>query len=141
LIHHVLVAVDGSDGSRKAAEFARDLVVQLGARLTVLIAVEPPSVASLGAFDATAIRPSSPTPEHLTAADAIAHSLAIPADRLAVAVEVGHPVDVICAQAASLAADLVVVGSSGHGRTGAFLLGSVSDEVVRKAGRPVTVVH
>ena len=37
-------------------------------------------------------------------------------------------------------ADAVVVGTHGHGGTARALLGSVSDEVVRHAGRPVFVV-
>lgn len=41
----------------------------------------------------------------------------------------------------SLAADLVVVGSRGHGRVAEFVLGSVADEVVRSARCPVVVVR
>ena len=47
----------------------------------------------------------------------------------------------ICAQAESLGADLIVIGS--HGRTGLkrFLLGSVAESVVRHAPVPVLVVR
>ncbi len=41
----------------------------------------------------------------------------------------------------SLGADLVVVGSRGHGRVAEFMLGSVADEVVRAARCPVTIVR
>jgi nucleotide-binding universal stress UspA family protein len=39
------------------------------------------------------------------------------------------------------AADMVVVGSHGRGRLGRFVLGSVSDHVVRNAAAPVLIVR
>jgi nucleotide-binding universal stress UspA family protein len=54
--------------------------------------------------------------------------------------ETGHAVTSIVDNAASLGADLIVMGS--HGTTGfeRLLLGSVTDDVLRKAGCPVLVV-
>jgi nucleotide-binding universal stress UspA family protein len=54
--------------------------------------------------------------------------------------ETGDPVEVILRTAAKLPADLIVLGS--HGRTGLarLLLGSVAEQVVRKATCPVLVV-
>ena len=50
----------------------------------------------------------------------------------------GTPADVICERAATLAVDLVVVGSRGLGMLDRLLLGSVSTAVVQRA--PCTVV-
>ena len=50
----------------------------------------------------------------------------------------GNPIDEIVAYADSIDADLIVVGSRGHGAVGARL-GSVSQGVLHKARRPVLV--
>jgi nucleotide-binding universal stress UspA family protein len=54
--------------------------------------------------------------------------------------ETGHAVTSIVDRAASLGADLIVMGSHGTNGFERFLLGSVTDEVLRKAGCPVLVV-
>jgi nucleotide-binding universal stress UspA family protein len=55
-------------------------------------------------------------------------------------VEVGNPAARILEHAASLPADLVVLGT--HGRSGfeRLMLGSVTEKVLRKAGCPVLTV-
>ena len=56
-------------------------------------------------------------------------------------VRIGKPVAQILGLAAEVGADLIFIGS--HGKTGMerFLLGSVSERVVREAGCPVMVVR
>ena len=56
-------------------------------------------------------------------------------------VEVGEPGDVICAVAAEINADLIVVGSHGHGWFQRVLIGSVSTHVLHHAPCPVLVVR
>lgn len=51
----------------------------------------------------------------------------------------GDPADVICSQAESSKADLVIVGKRGERNVGALLLGSVSEKVVHKCTRSVLV--
>jgi nucleotide-binding universal stress UspA family protein len=53
----------------------------------------------------------------------------------------GDPGPAIVEAAAAEEADIVVVGSHGRGRVGRFVLGSVSDHVVRNATAPVLVVR
>ena len=52
----------------------------------------------------------------------------------------GSTVDMILAEADRLHADLIVVGSHGHGAVYDILVGSVSEGVVRRANLPVLVV-
>jgi nucleotide-binding universal stress UspA family protein len=53
----------------------------------------------------------------------------------------GNAAESIVAAAEAEAADLVIVGSHGRGRLGRLLLGSVSEEVTRRAPCPVLVVR
>jgi nucleotide-binding universal stress UspA family protein len=52
----------------------------------------------------------------------------------------GHPVNAIVGYADELEADLIVVGSHRRGGLEPFLIGSVSDGIVRHASMPVLVV-
>ena len=53
----------------------------------------------------------------------------------------GDPGEAIIEAATAESADLIVVGSHGRGTVGRFLIGSVSDHVVRNAQCPVLVVR
>ena len=52
----------------------------------------------------------------------------------------GPTVDTILRQAEKLEADLIVVGSHGHGAVFDMLVGSISSEVIRRSSIPVLVV-
>lgn len=54
---------------------------------------------------------------------------------------VGHAAEVIAAQAATQAPDLVVMGSHGHSTLGTVILGSVSAGVLAKCTAPVLLVR
>jgi len=58
-----------------------------------------------------------------------------------VAVESGDPADEILMSAKKHEADTIVLGYKGYGKEGRFLLGSVTDKVVRHAGVSVLVVR
>jgi len=53
----------------------------------------------------------------------------------------GRPADEIVAYADSMDADLIVVGSRGHGPLTSALIGSVSRGVLRESRRPVLIVR
>jgi nucleotide-binding universal stress UspA family protein len=63
-----------------------------------------------------------------------------PALRASLEVLSGDPVDAIVRRAAELEADLIVVGSHRRGALERLLVGSVSEDIVRRAGAPVLVV-
>jgi nucleotide-binding universal stress UspA family protein len=60
--------------------------------------------------------------------------------RVTTGVVVGQPAHEIARQAELRAADVVVLGSHGHGLVRRFLLGSVADKVIRQAPCAVLVV-
>jgi nucleotide-binding universal stress UspA family protein len=70
-----------------------------------------------------------------------AERLAAPGRTVEQQVLSGRPSTVLCDEAHSLGADLIVVGSRGHGPISSMLLGSVSAEVVDHAARPVLVAR
>ena len=143
-IQHILVGIDGSEGSRRAARFAHALAVPLGARLTLMVVLEPPRVLAFGPLDGFAFSAPKLDEAHLAGARKLLQEVGndLPAGQVAHVVEVGDVADTLCAQAESLGADLVVVGARGMASAaGRWLLGSVSDRVVHHARRPVTVVH
>lgn len=144
MISHILVGIDGSEHARRAAHYARDLARQTNARLTMLVAVTPPSAVTIPPFDAMSITESNPDPEHLAVAEALmdeliadlGHGRAVPQVSMG-----SHPAELIVSEAARLGVDVIVVGARGMGAAERFLLGSVSDRVVREADRPVLVVR
>ena len=58
-----------------------------------------------------------------------------------IVVESGDPADEILMSAKKHEADIIVLGYKGYGKEGRFLLGSVTDKVVRHAGVSVLVVR
>jgi nucleotide-binding universal stress UspA family protein len=137
---NLLVGVDGSDGSRRAAFFARDLARQFGAKLTLLYVVEPLPIGPAGALE---------EPQHtyyerqLQGATALLRDLS---DELEVGsvdqvVEMGRAGEVICREGEERNADLIVVGSRGQSAGARFLMGSVVDRVAVLASRSVAIVR
>jgi nucleotide-binding universal stress UspA family protein len=143
MISHILVAIDGSASSRKAARFAHDLAQQTQARITLLFVLEPQRMLSLGFLDSELITGGQRSPEELAAVQRLLDEVAsdLPKAQVTKVVEMGRPADTIVAQAEALGADHIVIGARGLNPGGKWLMGSVSDRVVQHAGRPVTVVH
>lgn len=143
MIDHILLAVDGSVGARAAAAFARSLVQGTSTRLTVLLVLEPPSALVIPVVEGVVVRPPHPSPEDVAAARTVMEEIeaALGHTHVTSRIETGHPAEVICAVADALAVDLIVVGDRGQNPVTRWLLGSVSDRVVRHAHQPVTVVR
>jgi len=132
----VLLATDGSPASDPASEQAIDLACQAEARLLVVSVV------------AAASRPSGAAPDSVldSRAALTSKAQAIVARAKAAGVDAaflvweGEAGPAIVAAADSENADLIVVGSHGRSGVSRFLIGSVSDFVVRHAHCPVMVV-
>ena len=129
----ILVAVDGSEGSKAAIDEALALARDLDASLTFVSVRRPPSsVRGHPYYD----RQLSHGLGH--ARQAIAE--AVEAARTAgVEIFEGDAADEIVSLADNRDVDLVIVGSRGHGALAGALLGSVSREIVQHASVPVLV--
>lgn len=141
MLTHVLVAVDGSPSSRKAARFALALAEAAKAKVTLLSVLEPPQalpIAPLGGFVVTT---PAPTEAELRSVNATLQEIASERRGVTVStqVEVGEVADTIVDVAQKAGVDLIVVGARGLGAAKRILLGSVSDRVVHHAHCPVTV--
>ncbi len=137
---HVLVGIDGSAASYKAARMAAEIAGKFGARVTLAYVVPrlllPPDAYGLTVAEVEA--------EHRAHADevlaAAAAELAPGADPARL-VLFGSPADALVEAAQAGQADLLVVGSRGHGAVSRVLLGSTSGRVVHVSTGPVLVVH
>lgn len=138
----VVVGVDGSAGSRVALEAAAEQAREHDASLTVVTAWTQPLTAGapgyasyqwIGEADVSEVAKQQQA-DVLAAVLGTEHSLRV--DQLVVE---GHPAQQLVAAAEG--ADLVVVGSRGHGGFVGMLLGSVSQYVAAHAPCPVLVVR
>jgi nucleotide-binding universal stress UspA family protein len=135
----ILIATDGSESAGQALDVAIDLARQTGAALEVL-SVRPQRVAGrAGAGPAILEVEELDGPEHIAEAAALrAREAGIVATPHA-----GHGdvVGCIADAATKMGADLLVVGSRGHGALSGAVLGSVSHALVSRSPVPVTIVR
>lgn len=134
----IVVGVDGSDGGRRALDWAAKEAASRGGAVQAVISWRWDGIES---GPGTATNPADER-DHATAIldREIRALIARRGSALPVAGEVleGRPADVLTAAART--ADLLVLGSHGHSRVRHTVLGSVSDECVRKASCPVVIV-
>jgi nucleotide-binding universal stress UspA family protein len=137
MYQHVLVPTDGSEGTRAAVERAVDLANRYDAALHTLYVVDTtvgPDPAVSGTFEAL----------EAAGRDAIEAVIEFASDRGVETVEAsvgrGPPHRAILDYVDEQDVDLVVMGT--HGRTGAerYLLGSVTEKVLRLSRVPVLTV-
>jgi nucleotide-binding universal stress UspA family protein len=142
-IETILLATDGSPASEPASEEAIDLATQIEARLLVVSVLggssRPAGAPSGAAADTAGVTDSR---DSLTAkAQAIVQRAKAAGANATFLVWDGEAGEAIVAAADSENADLIVVGSHGRSGVSRFLIGSVSDYVVRHAHCPVMVVR
>lgn len=135
----ILIATDGSESAGQALEVAIDLARETGAALQVL-SVRPQRVAGRGGAGPAVLEVEEVDgPEHIAEAAALqAREAGIVATPHAAH---GDVVSSIADAAKSLGAELLVVGSRGHGPLSGAVLGSVSHALVSRSPVPVTIVR
>lgn len=137
----IVVGVDGSSGSRAALRWAFAEARLRTAPLEVVTVWQYPVMTSLPAFGVVL-----PPDDMRTEAEAGLQTIL---DEEQVASTDGVPVTAILAEGAAAAAlldvakeaDLLVIGSRGHGGFTGLLLGSVSQQCATHSPCPVVVVH
>jgi nucleotide-binding universal stress UspA family protein len=142
----VVVAVDGSAGSKAALRFALEDAARRGVPVVAVIACRLPDwqgeYVGLGPVEGERFQDAlrSQCRDKVRAVvDEVTRELAGALPDVQVRAALGSPADVLVRE--SHDADLLVVGSRGHGGFHTMLLGSTSIQCATHATCPVTVVH
>ena len=137
----IVVGVDGSPGSRKALTWAAAEAADHGADLVVINVWEHTLLPPAGT--PTVSERNVPDPSQRTAEDLLQVIKEELGEQPPVLVQPhvkhGHPAKVLIEDSTN--ADLLVVGTRGHGGFAGLVLGSVSQHVAAYAQCPVTVVR
>jgi nucleotide-binding universal stress UspA family protein len=141
----IVVGVDGSVGSKKALQWAVEEAKLRGAKVDAVQAWSFPYYGEVAAMAAVAV--DGTELERAAAASLAAVVEALAPDPAAGGVVVeqhvhrGDAASALLRAAEEADADLLVVGSRGHGGFTGLLLGSVSQQCVHHASCPVVVVR
>jgi nucleotide-binding universal stress UspA family protein len=139
----IVVGVDGSDSSREALRWAYDEAAHHSASITAVSTWHPPAMPMTPPYGSLPPEgyAGQPRQDALDLLERFVADLDVrePAVDVRTAVEEGNPAEVLIER--SKDADLVVVGSRGHGGFKGMLLGSVSQHLVAHSECPVVVVR
>ncbi|MDD4094027.1 MAG: universal stress protein [Methanothrix sp.] len=139
----ILIATDGSDKSKKAAEEGLELAKSLGAQVIALNVINEVVIASavrqLGAdrkdVESKLERAGGKAVDELKAMGA---KMGVNVDTI---VRIGAPANTVIDTAGAEKADLIVMGSHGESGASKLLIGSVVQKVLYWATIPVLVVR
>lgn len=134
----IVVGVDGSEGGRRALQWAAREAATRGGAVQAVMAWSWDGM-EYGPIAAT--RPEEEAERARKTLDReIQDLIRSNGSHLPVAGETIEGSPAVVLSAAGRAADLLVLGSHGHGRAHHTVLGSVSEECIRKASCPVVVI-
>lgn len=147
VVEHVLIPVDSADHSRRALDWVVSLAWDHNCHFKVLTIV--PSLAGAYSDGLSMLQGEKLSAERLKTRKEAEVLLELsknklrekfPEERISVELFEGDPGDVILAKATSWTADLIVMGTRGHGGLKRLWLGSVSQEIAMQAPCAVEVV-
>lgn len=143
----MIIAYDGSDASKKAINTAlqcadREDEITLLTIIPAELAESSFTKMLLPTIDFSQIVKSGTFKEKaMESLSKVAKEIEGEVKKVDIVVESGDPADEILMVAKRLAVDMILIGYKGYGKEGRFLLGSVTDKVVRHAGVSVLVVR
>jgi nucleotide-binding universal stress UspA family protein len=139
----MLIAVDGSEHSRKAVEAAARLVREMQSAEVVLLNVADAMVYSgeLPPFDIEAVERDRRQRQEQLLSAAEAHARNCGLRQVLTQSAVGLAAAEILRVADDRGVDQIVMGTHGRGPVGSLLLGSVAQRVVHQAKVPVLLVR
>ncbi|MCK8515356.1 universal stress protein [Methylonatrum kenyense] len=144
----LFVAVDGSEGGKRAAAYGGQLARRLGVPLTLLFALPDDPLEMFGMSDEGSVRYFQPEAfeqlrQEVARAAFDGARQALGETDLVIDEEIltGKPGAALVARVAGQTDGLIVMGRRGLSRAGELLMGSVTQRVLHHADCPVLVVH
>jgi nucleotide-binding universal stress UspA family protein len=142
MFNKILVAVDGSESSIQALDYAAHFAAQNNAELLIISAIEPlPTLYSGGASQSYVEQHKETMYKNYTDIQKMhTERLMVKYPNLPIKtiIEEGKPVFVI--KEAAIDVDLIVIGHRGQGAILSWVLGSVAKQIVDSCTVPVLVV-
>lgn len=132
----IVLAVDGSEGSRRAVPLATDLAKRDQSKVVIVHVDE--RIVGKGGGDIHVDEPQIQAEAKKLGAEL--SSQGIETDVVLRDVMLGGPAHVIAEVAASAGADLIVLGTRGHSGVSGILLGSVAQRLLHLSHQPVLAV-
>lgn len=144
MFQHILLPTDGSESSARAVEMGAQLAKALGARITLMTAVEQYPVGVLGGAYRTEDNPmvqaaTDAAAYWLQSAQAIVTRHGLTAEVLVMRDKSVH--ECILEAASSTGADVIVMGTHGAGAIERLLLGSQTQRVLAHTQIPVLITR
>lgn len=138
MFQKILVGFDGSPQAEKAVEAALSMARYMDSKVVMFAVARPPEPATL--VEVSAVLDNAR--EHFEADFKRIVKTAEAADiDIEVEVVAGHPAEQIIHKAEAVHADLIIIGSRGTSTFKKWVLGSISERVLRYAHCPVLVVR
>jgi nucleotide-binding universal stress UspA family protein len=142
LAGNVLVAVDGSENSQRAFEFALEYAEKFSYGLTVVNVSESSAAAAFAGDGMASVARDLRRFHEGILEKAVDHAKNThPSVILTTVLREGDPATEIVAAANEGNFDVVVVGHRGLGKVKGLLLGSISEKVIRSLGHTVILVR
>jgi nucleotide-binding universal stress UspA family protein len=139
MFRRILVGYDGSNASRRALSAALDLATCDSGEVLACAVVRPPAFAELkGELEAAIADAKGPLVDAFRRAREQARKIGVP---LTLRTRVGHPAETLVRMAEQERCDVIVVGRRDRTQVSRWMLGSVSEPVLRYAYCSVLVVH
>jgi len=142
-MNRIVIATDGSPAAHEAVEYGLELAAEHGAEPIVVHVAPAREVLPVAPFSMGGVVsvPHEPDEHDRASLDETVELAARYGVEARTELLVGDAAHEIVAYAEYVDADLIVVGSRGHGTIAGALLGSVSARVLHEAKRPVLVVR
>jgi nucleotide-binding universal stress UspA family protein len=138
MIHHLMIAYDGSDQSRKAFDMGLDIATQYRAQVTVLSVARPPEPPVAVEMEAVIDSATEYYRGQFNELKDKAQAIGIEPE---FEIRIGHPAEQIIILANQLKTDAIVMGHRGESFLQKWLLGSVARRVLSYAHCTVVVVR
>ena len=139
-VRSILCPVDFSEESRQALRWASAIAQHRGAELTVLSVVEPLLAQAAGIRLSVDLARDEAEPALREFVEATVPERVREASHVRMEVTVGDPAEVILQTGCRLSAGLIVMGTHGLGGFRKLLLGSTTEQVLRRTEWPVLAV-